>query len=114
MVGCPGQISTRDKRELVLQTAAAQARLEGEVRRITKPSFSPLSFRFWLYRAWGRTGTSIGGTKLERVSSAEDGKELFRALYEEKTGNDFKNHMNGFRKMPNKLYPIEVEVAPEV
>lgn len=43
--------------------------------------------RYWLFRAWGRIGTPIGGNKLENCSSLSDAVEKFETLYMERTQN---------------------------
>jgi poly [ADP-ribose] polymerase len=63
---------------------------------------------FWLFRSWGRIGTKIGNTKLEKFHSAESACEQFETLFEEKTGNMW-NSPVPFRKHPSKYYPVEVD-----
>ncbi|KAK2581903.1 hypothetical protein KPH14_002360 [Odynerus spinipes] len=63
--------------------------------------------KYWLFRSWGRIGTTIGGTKLEEML-LEDCIEKFEELYEEKTGNEWQNR-NHFVKVPHKMYPIEID-----
>ena len=43
--------------------------------------------RFYIFRSWGRLGTTIGGTKLEEYYDKEDALAQFEFLYEDKTGN---------------------------
>lgn len=62
---------------------------------------------YWLFTSWGRTGTDIGSSKLEDYSSPIDACRKFEKLYEEKTGNSWKNR-GKFQKHPNKFYPVEV------
>lgn len=45
--------------------------------------------QFYLFRSWGRIGTTIGGTKLEEMSTKYKAIERFKVLYAEKTGNEF-------------------------
>lgn len=62
---------------------------------------------YHLFRSWGRIGTTIGGNKLERMS-LEECIEQFESLYEEKTGNEWKNREH-FVKVPNRMYPIDID-----
>lgn len=62
-----------------------------------------------MFRSWGRIGTTIGGTKLDSFNSdLNKAKELFRFLYEERTGNVWDNHKN-FQKLPGRMYPLMVD-----
>ncbi|XP_077279950.1 poly-(ADP-ribose) polymerase isoform X2 [Temnothorax americanus] len=63
--------------------------------------------RYHLFRSWGRIGTTIGGNKLEGMS-LEECIEQFESLYEEKTGNQWKNREN-FVKMARFMYPIDID-----
>eukprot|EP00906_Rhabdomonas_costata_P030165 RCo042596 len=64
---------------------------------------------YWVFRKWGRVGTStIGGTKLEKFSSLGAAKEEFSALYLDKTGNQWV-HRNNFVKKPGKMMQIEID-----
>ena len=45
--------------------------------------------KWWVFRKWGRVGTDVGGTKLERLDSVWAAKADFEALYADKTGNDW-------------------------
>ncbi|XP_043248325.1 poly [ADP-ribose] polymerase [Colletes gigas] len=67
---------------------------------------------YWLFRSWGRIGTTIGGTKLEKLA-LEDCIEEFESLYQEKSGNDW-NRREHFIKIPNKMYPVDVDLGDEV
>ncbi|CAH0546205.1 unnamed protein product [Brassicogethes aeneus] len=63
---------------------------------------------YWVFRAWGRIGTTIGGTKLESFDTLHDAKKKFEEMYEEKSGN-YWEHREHFVKVPGKLYPIDVD-----
>jgi len=65
-------------------------------------------FRWWLFRAWGRVGTTIGGNKLEPFGSKVNAVKAFHSLYCEKTGNDWENRAN-FTKVQNKFYPLDID-----
>lgn len=68
---------------------------------------SPSTHRYWIFRSWGRVGTTIGSNKLEQVPSREDAVDLFIKLYEEKTGNAWLSE--NFTKYPKKFYPLEID-----
>ncbi|UYV80414.1 PARP1 [Cordylochernes scorpioides] len=67
--------------------------------------------RYWVFRAWGRVGTSIGGNKLEECDSLLDAEMEFKRLYEEKTGNMWADRHN-FVKYPNRFYPLDLDYGP--
>lgn len=67
-----------------------------------------IDYRWWLFRAWGRVGTTIGGNKVERYGSVDTLLEGFKQLYAEKTGNEWHNRKN-FKKYPNKFYPLDID-----
>jgi len=64
--------------------------------------------RCWLFRSWGRVGTTIGKHKLESFASKPSAVQAFRDLYAEKTGNDWEDRAN-FTKVPNKFYPLDID-----
>lgn len=43
--------------------------------------------RYWLFRSWGRIGTTIGGSKVESCSSASEAVLKFENHYTDKTEN---------------------------
>lgn len=53
-------------------------------------------------------GTTIGDKKLETFEEKQDAIESFVAVYEEKTGNTWKDRHN-FVKQPGKLYPLDID-----
>ena len=83
--------------------------------------------RRWVFRSWGRVGTTIGGTKLEvkleltscesvntqlliyfgnqEFESKHDAQRDFEFQYEDKTGNKWKNRDN-FQKVVFSLYNV--------
>ncbi|KAF7260628.1 hypothetical protein EG68_01787 [Paragonimus skrjabini miyazakii] len=65
---------------------------------------------FSVFRAWGRIGTTIGGTKVEKFTTASAARQAFEDLYFEKTGNEWKDRKN-FQKKPNKFYEMELDYA---
>lgn len=62
--------------------------------------------RFWLFRAWGRTGTAVGSTKAEAYFSYERAYVEFHRIYQEKTDNDF---AVGFKKMAGKFHHFHTD-----
>uniref|UniRef100_A0A1I8NDN9 Poly [ADP-ribose] polymerase n=1 Tax=Musca domestica TaxID=7370 RepID=A0A1I8NDN9_MUSDO len=66
--------------------------------------------KFWVFRAWGRIGTTIGGNKLESFSNLIDAIASFKDIYFDKTGNYFDNRAN-FVKTPNGMYPIDIDYS---
>ncbi|XP_045493688.1 poly [ADP-ribose] polymerase-like [Colias croceus] len=68
--------------------------------------------KYWLFRAWGRIGTPIGGTKVEDCKTLYDATDKFRDLYMEKTQNDWEDREN-FVKMPEAYYPIDMDYGEE-
>ncbi|XP_077991916.1 poly [ADP-ribose] polymerase 1-like [Glandiceps talaboti] len=67
--------------------------------------------KWYVFRAWGRVGTTIGGNKVETFHTKERAKEHFLNLYGEKTGNDF--NTTNFVKYPNKFFPLEIDYGQE-
>lgn len=67
--------------------------------------------KYWLFRSWGRIGTSIGSNKLESLPF-EDCIVQFETLYHEKTGNAWSSRDN-FIKVPGRMYPIDVDYGEE-
>ncbi|XP_031566693.1 poly [ADP-ribose] polymerase 1-like [Actinia tenebrosa] len=65
----------------------------------------------YLFRSWGRVGTSIGGNKLESFSRGE-AISRFCELYEEKTGNSWHNRKS-FVKHPNRFFPLEIDYGQD-
>ncbi|CAH1792738.1 unnamed protein product [Owenia fusiformis] len=66
----------------------------------------------WVFRAWGRVGTTIGGNKTERYSSKAGALSQFLTLYSEKTGNDWEDRKN-FVKHPNRFYPLDIDYGED-
>lgn len=54
----------------------------------------------------------ILGTKLEDRESLHEALELFKRLYEEKTGNVWEERQY-FKKVPGKFYPVEVDYGQD-
>ena len=64
--------------------------------------------RFWVFRSWGRIGTTIRNMKTEEMKSLNEAKKHFEKVYEEKTGNCWDMREN-FKKVPGLMYPIDVD-----
>ncbi|KAK9891936.1 hypothetical protein WA026_017419 [Henosepilachna vigintioctopunctata] len=73
---------------------------------------SDKSNRFWVFRSWGRIGTTIGANKLEDFSSLHLAKSHFCRLYEEKSGNMWEDR-HDFVKVPGRFYPIDVDYGED-
>ncbi|KAL8613750.1 hypothetical protein ACOMHN_029607 [Nucella lapillus] len=67
---------------------------------------------YWLFRAWGRVGTTVGGNKVERCGSKASVIDKFKELYLDKTGNQWEAR-GDFKKKPNKFYPLEIDYGQE-
>ncbi|XP_072031637.1 poly [ADP-ribose] polymerase 1-like isoform X2 [Amphiura filiformis] len=67
---------------------------------------------YWIFRAWGRVGTTIGGNKLQSMGNNKKlAKKEFKTLYREKTGNKFGTKK--FRKSPNKFFPLDIDYGDD-
>lgn len=71
------------------------------------------SNKYWLFRSWGRIGTTIGGNKLEIMCTLTEAIRSFCDLYMEKSGNDWDDKDN-FVKVPGRMHPIDVAYDDEV
>lgn len=69
-------------------------------------------FRFWIFRSWGRIGTTIGDSKVEDFHTVVDAIDCFKSVYSEKTGNEFDSGRD-FVKMSGLMYPIDVQYEDE-
>ncbi|ESN96355.1 hypothetical protein HELRODRAFT_95414 [Helobdella robusta] len=69
-------------------------------------------YDWWLFRSWGRVGTAIGGTKLEKFYDVEEAIEAFEKFYREKTGNVW-SKKSSFKKMPYKYFPLDIDYGNE-
>ncbi|KAL0481403.1 poly [ADP-ribose] polymerase [Acrasis kona] len=67
----------------------------------------------YLYRRWGRLGTTIGGSKIEDFNDKHDAIAQFTKLYFDKTANHWSDRKN-FAKKPNKFYPVDVDFVCDV
>jgi len=62
---------------------------------------------WWLFRAWGRIGTDIGSTKLEKKDSREDAIAEFEVLFKAKTVNMWRNRTN-FCEVSSKMNWMDI------
>lgn len=72
---------------------------------------SDYSKRYWLFRSWGRIGTTVGGNILQEMG-LKDAKQEFCQLFKEKSGNSW-NDRDNFVKLPGLMYPIDVDYGEE-
>lgn len=63
-------------------------------------------YSYWLFRSWGRIGTTIGGNKCEAMSRQEAIYQ-FKSLFEERTANSWDNRKN-FVKVPGKMVMVDI------
>lgn len=71
--------------------------------------------RFYLFRAWGRIGTTIGGTKTESYNDdIEECQDQFKFLFHEKSQNEWEDYVQGnFKKVPNGMDILEMDFTGE-
>ncbi|XP_061603098.1 poly [ADP-ribose] polymerase 1 [Cololabis saira] len=67
--------------------------------------------RYWVFRSWGRVGTTIGGNKLDKSHDKNSALDNFLTVYKEKTGNEWGS--SNFTKYPNKFYPLEIDYGQD-
>lgn len=68
--------------------------------------------KWWVFRAWGRVGTTIGGNKVDSFGSKANAIEDFKSVYADKTGNMWENRAH-FSKVPNKFYPLDIDYGAD-
>lgn len=68
--------------------------------------------KWWVFRSWGRVGTTIGGTKLEEFDDKHEALRLYEFQYEDKTGNKWKNREN-FKKVAGKFFPLDIDMGAD-
>lgn len=66
-----------------------------------------LPFSYYLFKSWGRIGTTIGSHDTQYFSNSNAAVKEFRSLYKTKTGNPFGK--DDYQKKPGLFYPIEVK-----
>ena len=64
-----------------------------------------------MFRAWGRVGTTIGGTKTEDYGQdIEDCQDKFKELFNEKCFNTWEDYIQGnFKKAPTGMDVLEMD-----
>ena len=70
-----------------------------------KPKNGKGSASYYVFRKWGRVGTSIGDSRLERCDSLEEAIDTFTDHFRHKTGNEFGEN---FVKKSRMFYPVEL------
>ncbi|KHJ87626.1 Poly(ADP-ribose) polymerase catalytic domain protein [Oesophagostomum dentatum] len=65
---------------------------------------------FYLFRSWGRVGTTIGGNKTETFNDEHSAVASFERLFLEKTGN-YWQHKDNFEKKPGLMGLIETDFS---
>ncbi|KAH8234048.1 hypothetical protein KR032_007804 [Drosophila birchii] len=68
--------------------------------------------KYWIFRSWGRIGTTIGNSKIEEFDTIISAIKTFQKLYFDKTGNEFEKRDN-FTKITGHMYPIEIQYDDE-
>lgn len=68
--------------------------------------------KWYVYRSWGRVGTTIGGDKLTDYNKKDHALEEFFEQYLDKTGNEWKDRKVSGKK-PNRFYPLEMDFGEE-
>jgi predicted DNA-binding WGR domain protein len=66
--------------------------------------------KWYVFRSWGRVGTTIGGTKLQDFEDKHEAVRDFEFLYEEKTGNRWKNRKD-FKKVAGRFFPLDIDMG---
>ncbi|CAI9730721.1 [ADP-ribose] polymerase 1-like [Octopus vulgaris] len=67
---------------------------------------------WWVFRSWGRVGTTIGNNKKESFSYRAAAIQEFKDLYFKKTNNHWWERHN-FQKFPNKFYPLDIDYGQD-
>uniref|UniRef100_U5EZI1 Poly [ADP-ribose] polymerase n=1 Tax=Corethrella appendiculata TaxID=1370023 RepID=U5EZI1_9DIPT len=70
------------------------------------------SNRFWVFRGWGRIGTTIGDKRVDDFYTSLDAIDAFKQHYADKTGNEWE-FRNRFVKRPGKYYPVDIDYSDE-
>lgn len=103
-------VDGKDKYSVVLAKADVQKNQNSYYKlQLLK---SDVKNRFWVFRAWGRIGTTIGRNKLENFHDLHVAKCTFEELYFAQTGNHF-NLRDNFQKKPGLYFPIDVDFAED-
>lgn len=62
--------------------------------------------KYWVYRSWGRIGTTIGGQQSDPFTSIDAAKVHFLKIYTEKTGDDWISEE--FSKKARSYVPVDI------
>ena len=68
--------------------------------------------KYYVFRSWGRVGTTIGGNKVENFYEKADAVREFERLYKEKTGNRWSKR-HEFKKVAGRFYPLEMDYGQD-
>ncbi|XP_041632333.1 poly [ADP-ribose] polymerase isoform X2 [Drosophila kikkawai] len=68
--------------------------------------------KYWIFRSWGRIGTTIGNSKIEEFDTIIPAIKVFQKVYFDKTGNEFEKRDN-FIKIFGHMYPIDIQYGNE-
>lgn len=80
--------------------------------QILEPDDKSAGLPYVVWMKWGRVGTTIGKSKVERTRSVGTAIKIFREKYREKTLNDW-SMRKSFRKMPRAFYPLDVDYSDD-
>ncbi|CAB3383108.1 Hypothetical predicted protein [Cloeon dipterum] len=64
--------------------------------------------KWWLFKSWGRIGTSVGKTKLEEYNDVQIAITDFEDTFHEKTGNEWERRAS-FQKRPGKYFMQDID-----
>jgi poly [ADP-ribose] polymerase len=61
-----------------------------------------------VWRKWGRVGTRVGSSKIDKFSNVHKAIKLFEKVYLDKTGNKWADR-DEFEKQPGKYFPVDID-----
>ncbi|KFB53220.1 AGAP003230-PA-like protein [Anopheles sinensis] len=67
--------------------------------------------KYYLFRSWGRIGTTIGSVKTDTYNAACDAIQAFKKHFKEKTGNEWDRHDSHYQKVPGMFFPVEIDYS---
>jgi len=68
--------------------------------------------KWYVFRSWGRIGTTIGGTKTEDFEDMYEALRSFEFQYEEKTGNKWRKRQD-FKKVAGRFFPLDIDMGED-
>lgn len=71
-------------------------------------SNEPRHPHYWLFKAWGRVGTEIGGNSCNSAIGKYEAVQEFERIYYEHTGNRWQDRAN-FQKLPNMYFEVDID-----